>query len=95
MKGNYHEAVILIFNLYLSNTCQIFPIDRILNEFSEESRNQTPINCMSFSPTGARLLVHYRGSNLCLLDPKSGLKLMTYKGIFNPRYLIISFTELS
>ncbi|KAI9557965.1 hypothetical protein GHT06_014718 [Daphnia sinensis] len=64
--------------------------ERTLNESTEEYRNQTPINCLSFHPSGGRLLVHYRGNKIFLLDPKSGRPLVSYTGIYNPRLRLIS-----
>lgn len=64
--------------------------ERTLNESTDEYQSQTPINCLSFHPSGGRLLVHYRGNKICLLEPKSGRHLVTYTGIYNPRLRLIS-----
>ncbi|XP_057380230.1 jouberin-like [Daphnia carinata] len=64
--------------------------ERVLNESTDEYCNQTPINCLSFHPSGGRLLVHYRGNKICLLDPKAGRHLVSYTGIYNPRLRLIS-----
>lgn len=92
ISGLHFEKYFLFFIVILRDNYYTFlssSINRILNESSEEYRNETPINCLCFHPSGGRLLVHYRGSEMCLLEPKSGLKLISYSGIYNPRYSLI------
>lgn len=40
---------------------------------------------MSIHPAGTRLLVYFRGGHLCLIDTRSGSKLVSYSMVFNPR----------
>lgn len=58
---------------------------RVLNESSEGHRNQISVNWLCLHPSGTRLVIHYRDNNLHLLEIKSGIKLLSYCGIYNPR----------
>ena len=95
---NTDHSVELQFEKYLSHFFYFKIIDvtfqftiflRTLNESSEECQTQTPINWLCIHPSGKRILVHFRGNNIILMDPKSGLKLLTYNGIYNPRLLLL------